>query len=99
MQVTLGNADGILGPRPKKDAAPASSSKGAEKREGAHDTFSVSSGAQQVEDLRERIKILPSVRDSEVEAVRNNIEAGTYRPDSSVVAERLIFAHMRHSSA
>jgi flagellar biosynthesis anti-sigma factor FlgM len=96
MKIALGNADGVMGPRPKKDAVPASSSKGAEKREGARDTVSVASTTAQVEDLRERIKILPSVRDPEVEAVRGQIGSGSYRPDAGAVADRLLFAHTRH---
>jgi flagellar biosynthesis anti-sigma factor FlgM len=99
MRIDLGNANGIAGSRPKKDVAPTSSSKGTEKREGVRDTLSVSSTAQQVDDLRERIKILPSVRDPEVEAVRSQVGSGVYRPDAGVVAERLLSAHMRPSAS
>jgi negative regulator of flagellin synthesis FlgM len=98
MRIDLGNANGITGPRPKRDIASTQSSKGSEKQEGVRDTLFVSPAAQQVDDLREKIKFLPSVRSSEVDALRRQLDAGSYRPDSNSVAEGILREHTRRSS-
>jgi len=97
MRIDLGNPNGITGARSKRETASPSSSKGTDKREGVRDTLSFSSAAQQVDDLREKTKDIPTVRDSEVKAVRSQIEAGSYRPDSSSVVDGLLREHLRHA--
>ncbi|ACZ18899.1 flagellar biosynthesis anti-sigma factor FlgM [Thermanaerovibrio acidaminovorans] len=62
---------------------------------GGGDQLEVSPFARELSDALKEMQKLPDVRSDKVEEIRSRIEAGTYRPDLDLVAERLVRAGIR----
>lgn len=78
---------GVYGPKgPRKPGG-----KRAEQTNEA-DKVTVSSEAREAMALRAKLDAAPDVRTEKVEAIRQRLNAGTYRPSAHDVAERLLRA-------
>lgn len=54
------------------------------------DTVAISDTAKRIQEANAELKTIPDVREDKVAALRNQIEQGTYKPDSEEVAGALI---------
>jgi flagellar biosynthesis anti-sigma factor FlgM len=75
------------------DAAKERTSEAVQSGAGAHrsaDVVRVSGQAAAVARLAERVSALPDVRQDRIDALRPQIEAGTYRPPARAIAEAMI---------
>jgi flagellar biosynthesis anti-sigma factor FlgM len=78
----------------KKDAAPVAVSKGAD---GGGDSVSVSSSAHLFAAAREKLAEVPAVRHSFIEAIKSQLDNGTYSPDNGAVADAIMREHFQPS--
>lgn len=54
------------------------------------DKLDISSRASEVGRLVDQIKALPDVRQERIEALREQVSAGTYRPSGEVIADAIL---------
>jgi len=67
-------------------------------RQPGGDQVSLSSRGQEIQRVRARLKELPDVRREKVEAIRRQIEQGTYRVSAEAVAEKVLEAYRAAST-
>lgn len=77
----------------KRDLAadlPATDTQGAGQAATADSQVKLSSQAQQLQAIEERLRDLPEMDSARVEQIRQAIAEGSYQPDSSRIADKLI---------
>ena len=90
MHITSG-ATGYVGALRSNGGAVANATASkSEKTRESKDTLSVSSNGQLLAAANEKIAEIPSVRASLVEAIKSQIDSGSYNPDARAVVDGLL---------